>query len=483
MRGLFMSGALLAVLVLGGCASNEFTAIDAGFSSAQSKSAVLAKETVWIQSRGEAEQVGARVKTLLAQSKTIDAETAVQIALLNNKGLQAAYADLGDAGADVWQSTLLVNPTVAVGLTGIGTPGLEAYRAIEGTLAVNLLALATRDKTIKVAKVRFEQAQLNAALKTLELAANTRRAWVNAVAAREAVIQLGQAQITADAASELAMELGRAGSLTKASQAREHAFNAEIAGQTAQARLAERLAKEELTRLMGLWGDDVAYKLPNRLPSLPKKLITNDVIEAQALANRVDLQVAKLELEANAKSYGLTEATRFVTDLEIVSGFETEREKEDGKIKKDTTYSKELEFVIPIFDSGKARMRKAELAYMRAANQLAEKAVNVRSESRSAYEAYRSSYDIARHYRNSLVPLRSTIEQQSLLSYNGMITNTFELLADTRDKVNATQLSINAKRDFWLAAANLTAAVYGGGAGSAPAAAESSAPSNEGGGH
>ena len=483
MRGLTVSGALAATLFLAGCTTNEFTAKDAGFSAAQSKSAVLSKETVWIQSRAEAERVDAQVKELLAQSKAVNAETAVQIALLNNKGLQAAYADLGDAGADVWQSTLLVNPTVAVGLTGIGTPGLEAYRAIEGTLAVNLLTLATRDRTIKVAKVRFDQAQLNAALKTLELAANTRRAWVNAVAASETVAQLNQAQAAADAASELAKKLGESGAMTKGSQAREHAFYAELSGQTAQARLAQRLAKEELTRLMGLWGDDVAYKLPNRLPPLPKKLITDNVIEAQAIANRIDLQVAKLELEANAKSYGLTEATRFVTDLEIVSGFETEREKEDGKVKKDTTYSKELEFVIPIFDSGKARMRKAELAYMRAANQLAEKAVNVRSESRSAYEAYRSSYDIARHYRNSLVPLRTKIEQESLLTYNGMITNTFELLTDSRDKINAVQLSINAKRDFWLAAANLTAAVYGGGSGSAPAEAASSAPADEGGGH
>lgn len=483
MRGLTVSGALAATLLLAGCTTNEFTAKDAGFSAAQSKSAVLSKETVWIQSRAEAERVDAQVKELLAQSKAVNAETAVQIALLNNKGLQAAYADLGNAGADVWQSTLLVNPTVAVGLTGIGTPGLEAYRAIEGTLAVNLLALATRDTTIKVAKVRFDQAQLNAALKTLELAANTRRAWVNAVAASETVAQLNQAQAAADAASELAKKLGESGAMTKGSQAREHAFYAELSGQTAQARLAQRLAKEELTRLMGLWGDDVAYKLPNRLPPLPKKLITDDVIEAQAIANRIDLQVAKLELEANAKSYGLTEATRFVTDLEIVSGFETEREKEDGKVKKDTSYSKELEFVIPIFDSGKARMRKAELAYMRAANQLAEKAVNVRSESRSAYEAYRSSYDIARHYRNSLVPLRTKIEQESLLTYNGMITNTFELLTDSRDKINAVQLSINAKRDFWLAAANLTAAVYGGGAGSAPAEASSAAPSGNAGGH
>jgi outer membrane protein TolC len=484
MKRFLVIGGMAAMLLLAGCTTGaEFSSKDAGFSTVGDKTAVLAKETVWVQSRAQAQQTEARVKTLLATSKALDAETAVQIALLNNKGLQAAYADLGDAGADVWQSTMFVNPTASIGLNGIGTPGLQAYRAIEGTLAVNVLALATREQTIKVAKVRFEQAQLDAALKTLELAANTRRAWVNAVAAREAVVQLGQVQVAADAASELAQELGRAGSLTKASQAREHAFYAELAGQTAQARLAERLAKEELTRLMGLWGDDVAYKLPNRLPSLPKKLIATEVIEAQALANRVDLQVARLELEASAKTYGLTEATRYVTDLEIVGGFETEREKEDGKVRKDTSYSKELEFVIPIFDSGKARMRKAELAYMRAANLLAEKAVNVRSESRSAYEAYRSSYDIARHYRNSLVPLRTTIEQQSLLTYNGMITNTFELLADTRDKVNAQQLSINAKRDFWLAAANLTAAVHGGGTGSAPAEAAIAAPSDNAGGH
>ena len=478
------AGGLMAMLFLAGCTTGgEFSAKDAGFSSVRNKTAVLAKETVWVQNRAQAEKAAERVRGLLAANKTLDAETAVQIALLNNKGLQAAYADLGDASADVWQSTLFLNPTVSVGLTGIGTPGLEAYRTIEGTLATNFLAIATREKNIDIAKIRLSQAELSAALKTFELAANTRRAWVNAVASWEAVTQLNQAQAAADAASELAKKLGESGAMAKGAQAREHAFYAELAGQTAQARLAARLAREELTRLLGLWGADIEYKLPSRLPSLPRKLITSDVIEAQALDSRVDLQVARLELKATAKSYGLTEATRYVTDLEIISGFETEREKEDGKTKTTTTASKELEFVIPIFDSGKARMRKSELAYMRAANLLAEKAVNVRSEARSAYEAYRSSYDIARHYRNSVVPLRTKIEEESLLTYNGMITNTFELLADTRDKINAVQLATNAKRDFWLAAANLTAAVYGGGMGSSSPESSDAAPADNAAGH
>ncbi len=129
------------------------------------------------------------------------------------------------------------------------------------------------------------------------------------------------------------------------------------------------------------------------------------------------------------------------------------------------------EFAIPIFDTGKARMRKAELAYMRAANLLAEKAVNVRSEARSAYQAYRSNYDIARHYRNSVVPLRTKIEEESLLTYNGMITNTFELLADTRgeDQLNPSVRSTRSAISGWPKSTSRPA-IYGGGATSRVAA-------------
>ncbi|MDX0532999.1 TolC family protein [Sinorhizobium medicae] len=470
-------------LVLGGCISaTEYASRDAGFTSVSYKtSEATGKQTVWIQNRADAQAVSGRVKALMAK-KTIDAETAVQVALLNNKGLQAAYADLGDSAADAWQSTMLVNPTVGIGATGIGASGLEAYRAIEGVIATNILTLATHKRDVEIADTGFRKAQLAAALRTLQTAADTRRAWINAVAAWENVAQLNQAQAAADAASELAQKLGEAGSLTKGGQAREHVFFAELAGQSAKARLDARLAKEELTRLMGLWGSDADYMIPNRLPQLPRGLVKRDLIEAEALQRRIDLQMAKLDLATTAKSYKLTEATRYVTDLEILTGFETERELEDGEKTRETTGNVELEFVIPIFDSGKARMRKSELAYMRAANLLAEKAVNVRSEARSAYQAYRSNYDIARHYRNSVVPLRTKIEEESLLTYNGMITNTFELLADSREKINSILLAVNAKRDFWLAEADLAPAIYGGGAGAAGGETEVAAAAESGGG-
>lgn len=484
LRNIKLLCALALPLAAAGCVTTDYSAADAGFGNTSVRSGeATGKQTVWIQNQKQAQAVRDRVKALMAK-KTIDAETAVQVALLNNKGLQASYAGLGDSAADAWQTQLSVFPKFSVGLSGIATPGLEAYRVLEGAIAGNILALATYDRNIRLADNRFRQAQLNAAIATVSLAAETRRAWINAVAAWENVAYLNQAKTAADAASELAKKIGEAGSMPKAEQAREHVFYAELAGETAKARLQATLAKEELIRLMGLAGSDIDFQIPNRLPNLPRALIKRDDIEAEAIHKRMDLQVSRLQLQATAQSYKLEDVTRIVTDIELVGTWEKEREREDGRILSDVSKTASLEFTIPIFDSGQARLRKGELAYMRAANQLAALAVDVRSQARSAYVSYKSNYDIARHYRNNVLPLRTAIEQQSMLTYNGMITSTFELIADTREKIDSTILAVNAKRDFWLAEANLSPVIYGGATGSAAADMEvASAGETPAGGH
>jgi len=453
--------------LLSACASPELTAQyssqRAGFASVSERTnALTGQDAVWIQNAAEAKANAERVHSLVHQ-KTINADTAVQVAILNNKGLQASYAELGLTAADLWQQTLQPNPTVSIGILGIGADGLGGYRSVEATIANNLLSLFTRGNRAGINEIRFLQAQQRAALETLRVAGEARNAWINAVAAFEAGGLIRQAQETANASSELAARLGETGALNIAGQAREHVFYAELTGQRAQATLAARLAKEALTRQLGLWGTEVDYYVPNALPALPRSVARRQNIEAEAIKNRIDLSIARLELEAVAKEQGLTEATRFVTDLEIIFGVESERELDAGDRVTETTPQVELEFDIPIFDSGKARLRRAEMTYMRAANLLAQNAVNVRSEARSAYLAYTSTHQIAQHYRDAVLPLRRTIEEEALLSYNGMITNTFELLADTRARLNSNITEASARRDFWSANANLAAAVYGGG--------------------
>ena len=473
-------------LILGACATaipGAYTEPKAGFANVSNQtSASIGKRTAFAQTQAENVVLKKQVHGMVHR-KTISADTAVQVALLNNKGLQASYANVGLSAADAWQQSTPENPVVSIGILGIGAAELGLYRAIEGMFATNILDAKTRKQRVAFADINFRSAQLGAVNDTLTLANQTRQAWINAVSAFEAASYLKRAKATSDAGSELASKLGETGALNKAGQAREHAFNAELAGQLAKARLNATRAKEDLTKLMGLWGTEVDYYVPDALPALPRSVgrITN--IEGKALRNRLDLQVAKLGLEAQAAAFGLTDQTQLLTDLEIIAGFEAEREADGGETETETTPQIELEFAIPIYDTGKARMRKAELMYLQAANVLAEKAVNVRSEARGAEVSYHASYKIARHYRDVLVPLRKTVEEEGLLSYNGMITNTFELLTDVREKLGASLEAANAKREFFMAQADLTAAIYGGGAGSADAGGTGATLAAGGGGH
>jgi outer membrane protein TolC len=317
-----------------------------------------------------------------------------------------------------------------------------------------------------LADARFRKAQLEAIAATLSVAQDARVAWINAVAAWEKVGHIRQAIAAADAGSELARQLGETGAASKAAQAREHVNYAELTTQLAAAKLEAREAKQALIRKMGVWGNETEFQVPNRLPALPSRVAGMKKPASAALRNRVDLAIAKADLEILARSYGLTDVTRYVSDLDIEGGVEIEREKEEGEKARDVVSGTiGLDFVLPIFDSGKARLRKAELAYMRAANIVAQKAAEIRSEANSAYEGYRGRYDIAHHHLTAVAPLRRVLEEQALLNNNGMITRTFELLQDVRAKANSDLQAAMAKREFWLAEANLKAAIHGAGGG------------------
>lgn len=457
---------LILPLALAACASAippGVTAPGAGFRLVADRTqAATGRRSVWLQNAAQASQVGREVHALTHQ-RTVSADTAVQVALLNNRGLQASYAQIGLSAAEIWQQATPENPVVSVGVLGIGAPELGVFRALEALVRVNLLDAPTRKRRVAVAQVQYQRAQMQAVVDTLSLAVATRTAWIDAVAAFETVTLLSQASQAADASSELAFRLGQTGALNRTGQAREQVFDAELAAQTAEARLAASSAKENLTRLMGLYGTEVDYYVPDTLPALPGGLRSTSGIEATALRNRVDLDVARLSLAATAQSYGLTNATRRLTDLEVITGIELERENEEGETEEELTPQVELEFAIPIFDSGRARLRAAELSYLQAANVLAEASVAVRSEARDAETQYRGTYAVARQYRDVVLPLRKIIDEQALLANNGMITSTFELLIDIRAGLASQIDAAAAKQRFWLAAAGLDAAIYGGG--------------------
>jgi outer membrane protein TolC len=412
----------------------------------------LKKDAAAIRSPEEAKAAGATVRRLLGRTLTADA--AVQVALLNNRGLQAAYDELAVADAERVGQSLPPNPTYSWRRIQAG-PALES----EMQLVTDIIALATLPARSEIAAERFHQAQLRAAEETLRVAHEARRAYYRAVAARELVHFLTESQSAAEAATQLAARLGETGAMKKLDQAREQVFYADLTAQLATARQREASEREALIRAMGLWGASLDFKLANALAAVPRRVQTLAGIEVDAVARRVDLQIARIELDVLAKSYGLTQATRFINILDAGYADKLEKRVDERALMRGF----DIRLQIPIFDFGEVRVRQAEANYMQAVNRLLELAVNARSEARDAYRRYRSAYDIAGHYQREVLPLRKIISDETLLRYNAMLIDVFALLAEARQRIAATITAIEAKRDFWLATVNLKAAVAGGG--------------------
>ena len=441
----------------------------------------ISKDVVKIGNDQAALTAKARVDQLLR--KPLTADTAVQVALLSNRGLQAAFNELGIAEAQMVAASLPPNPRFGISKLS-GRFEVEIERQIVGSL----LALITLPARAEIAGDRFRTAQLRAVEAVLRLAADARRQYYRTVAANAQVTFYQEAKASADAASELFKRLGESGGVNKIDQAREFAFEAELTVQLAQARQQQRQERERLVRQLGLWGDDLKFRV-GILPPLPR-LQSVKAIEAEALRKRVDIQIARAELDTLAKSLGLANATRFVNDIDLLGRRTYDRGRSvgaDGHVERETSRSRtlELEIDIPIYDFGQSKVALAEQTYMQAANRLAEKAVNARSEAREAYTAYRANYDITRQYQNNVLPLRKIIQDQSLLQYSGMLNDVTDLITDARSRILSNVAAINARRDFWIAHTDFKHALIGGGGGGGGSATVAAAGGGDagGGGH
>lgn len=383
---------------------------------------------------------------LLAQ--TLQVEDAVALALINNPGLQRVFAELRITEAEVVAATRLRNPRLSVARL---TRGEE--REIERSITFDLIGLLTLPARAPLEKQRLEVAKLDTARAVLNLARETRRRYFAAVAEAQRARYAADVQAAAEVGRDLARRLAQAGNISRLDAAREHAFYATATAQRARADAEALAAREQLVRLLGLT-DGKALRLPETLPELPAKPRELNPVEQLALDQRVDVQLAKRNADNTARALRLTKVTRFVNVLNLGYEYNTSNE-----LPQQTGFEVSLE--LPLFDFGSARVAQAEAIYRRSLAQVAETAVNARSEAREAYTRYRTAYDLTRHYRDEIVPLQQQISDEVLLRYNGMLISTFELLAQAREQVASSNAYLAALEDFWVAEADLNSTLQG----------------------
>ena len=442
---------IIAAIELCGCAGFSK---DGGFDAVAGAARThLAKDVAWPRSDAEQAKVMAQVSDLLAHP--LSADDAVQIALLNNRSLQASFEELGISEADLVQSGRLRNPSF-----DLRHASSAGQFDIEETLSFNVLSLLTLPYAHAIEKHRFAQTQYAVVLSVMQLAKETREAFIVAVAARESGEYMRQVAAAADTSAELARSMVAAGNWNSLDESREQTFYADAVRAMRQAKLSEDAARENLTRLLGLAarqpGERPAFKLAEHLPELPQSIEILPDVEAAILQNRIDLQLQRLKVDELRRSLKLTKATRFVNVFDLGP---TRVQQGTRQQPYETGYALSLE--VPIFGGGRVRVKRSEAIYAQSVDRFAQAAIDARSQIRQAYGAYRASFDLARQQRDEAVPLRKAVAEQNLLRYNAALISVFELLADAREQILGIDAYIHSVRDFWIAKSELDAALLG----------------------
>lgn len=462
---------ITALVTLAGCATGD----ELGAFNTVSKEVTLRSkhQVIWQRDKAAKQKANYMARQILAQPLT--ANSSVHLAFFRNPAVQASLANLGIAEADVAQAGRLANPTISIErIAGAGI--IE----IERTVLFSLMSLFTIGARSEIARDKAEKARYDTALAILQVANEVERSWIEAVAAVERLGLMERITASAKAAEELGNRMAQAGSMSEIDIAKIKVFLAETAGQLGKMRITAKMAREKLIRAMGIWGQDLRFRLPNKLPKLPGLPKRIRSLERYALMKRLDIRAAHKEVDNLRKSLGLTKATAFLNVLEIGGRWNTEKDSEGkGQFK-----GFEAEFTIPIFDPGDAKIDRAKWTYMKSVEALKSVAIKARSEVREAYHSYRGGYDLTKHYQSKVVPLSRKITEQELLRYNGMLVGVFELLAATRAQAKTEMQALDANRDFWLAERQLRFALLtGSNSGGGMMATTEVATNNETGGH
>ncbi len=406
-------------------------------------------EVRWNQGTEEDLLTAQAVSRLLETELRMD--EAVQIALLNNPHLQARYEALGVSQAELVQAGLLRNPVFEAEVhfegSGIGTgTNLNLIQDF-----VNLFQLPTRKK---IASLRFEKEQLEIVALIFDLASEVKIAYFSLqgaeemLALRRAIVKGLQSMV------EIVKRQHQAGNVTDLDVATEHSVYIKAKLDLAQAEADALQDREKLNQLMGLWGKDMLWKIPPRLPELPSEEIPLEDLEALAVTRRIELDASRKEIEMLGLTLGLTESFRLIPEFTL--GVDLEGES-DGSV----MVGPNFDFPVPIFDQGKTHIEKAKAQLRQAQKNYYERALKIRSEVRTARNQMLSFRARTEYAKKFLIPLSQQIVRQSQLEYNAMLLSVFQLVNAKKNEIEAGSVYVESLRGYWLARAALENAVGG----------------------
>jgi cobalt-zinc-cadmium efflux system outer membrane protein len=383
----------------------------------------------------------------------LTADRAVQVALLNNRELQARFDEIGIAQADVIQAGLITNPNFSASFRFPNRA--PSGTNIEYSVAQNFLELILLPMHKRIANAQLTQTELRVADDVLKLAAETKIAFYTAQARQQLLDRLRVITETNETAAELTKRLHDAGNTSDLELANQQGSYEQSRLEVAQTELQVRRDRERLNRLMGVWGANTNWTMSDHLPELPESEGSLQRLESRAIAQRLDLQAARMQLDLIGQSLALRTKTRYVP-AEIRIGVDTEKEADGQRVTGPT-----LDLELPIFNQGQGEIAKLTAQYRQAQRELEAMAVNIRSEVREARDQLIAARDLTSYIGKRLLPTQRQALNLTLQQYNYMLKSAYDLLLAKQNEVAAERSYIEAWRDYWIARAELERSVGG----------------------
>jgi outer membrane protein, heavy metal efflux system len=404
----------------------------------------------WEKEMASREETSAIVQKLLKKPLTV--ASAVQIALLNNHGLQVTFEEVGIAQADVIEAVTLPNPSVDFEVQFPLVAGtLNRYAWLVAQEFVQILMIPLKKK---ISEEQLEAVELRVADETLELVEKVKAAFSMVQADQQLISRLKLIQETNAASLELAQKQYKAGNITDLALLQLQASYSQGRLDIAKAETDLRDKREELTRLLGLWGAQTGWQIQADLMPIPDSEFSVKRLESLAVTQRLDLRAAHRNLTSVVTALGLTRIYRWVPVLEF--GFAGERDI-DGALNMGPSFRLE----VPIFNQGQSRLARAAAELRRAQNRLAGLAVEIRSETRQFRDRLINLRDMAKFYHDDVLPTRIKILNKALLEYNAMQLSPYELFLAKSQELEAERNYIDTLRDYWITRAKLERTVGG----------------------
>lgn len=449
----------LTVIGLAGCATQPASSLPTVQHALSERGAPALG---WPRTPDEQAATDRAVASILAKDLTPDA--AVQIALLNNRGLRATFEDLGVAQADLMAAGRLHNPTFSA---SVRWPDQHPRSPNVGlSLVADLLDDLLIPVRKKVAREQLAQAERRVSHEVLALAAEVKTAALTAQARQQFRARLAAIGDVNAAGADLAQRQYDAGNINRLELVNQQMPAQEAKLELLRTEAQSRADRERLNRLLGLSGPQTGWTMSDELPALPAQELAFDRVEETAIAQRFDLAAAKSQMALTETALTLKRKTRLLP-ASVRVGVETEREVDGSRITGPT-----LELGLPIFDQGQADVARLEAEQRRATSTYEALANAIRSEARAARDALLTARETAEYFESTLLPQRRLLLRETLLHYNAMQKSNYELLAAKERLLNTEREGIEALRDYWIARAELERVIGGALPAGAPAPAK-----------